>query len=788
LRQSGRHVQSLRLENADDEERVWEILIRFAMLAQARGIGGRDWCSGSIPDLEYRTGRIKKEQFVRCFPFAQNSTSKEAAFTAADLDLLIQRYLTDTGFVNLFAFEKDVDEIMNREFLDRPPGLISAVVDPRKLLNMSNYGQHNRSTGLGIAARPRPQSARVGGRPEAAPRVQRPQSAGQMRRPEPTQPPPDWPESGKPPPWPWSEKLPQSEASDADSWVESPVARTAVPRVRPQSAGVIRPQTPMPAGSETSSSSRPPRPQSAIIARSMGRPCWRTDEETAAGRELTTLSARSGRSMASDEVVSQSDMAADADDMQERLAMQDYSARSQAATQRPQPSVRPQSARLVRPTATYLAPRPVTARQVQTAKLTRQVATTAFACAAPVSSEISTAMHKVQDAVMVHRLKLRDSFMQSSSIIKQRGLCQYSTLKTALSLVGIRLDGKEMDELYHEFRQKGGDLFDFRAFCSAVELAVRGEAPNAHIVPPVGTSVSVIRALVTAQQEQLRLSREGDYIPRSKTATDEPDGKACDESGLEDGSLESTLRPQTSTHERPILRRDLADGQDDGAATQRVYLHGYEVRPDDRLTGTEGIIMKSDLHHQQHQDTSELLVTGKALEDTLSRKPGFYPGRNEKWTCTASKKNPLRPNQTFDQELQEILSMMRHNVRTLGLPLAEYMKDFGQSQRASAGHITQMQLARAMDICNIKLTDRQYAILFEVYCSKANKSEFDFNAFTREVDTEQKIQCTPARHSYRNPYYDKQGRVRRCTPTPHAPRVPPGSRTFKHQVRAAGQR
>jgi len=72
-----------------------------------------DQCQRS--DTDIRTGRISTDGFVRHFPLAKSTPTQPAFLKRPDMELLIQRYTDDNGWVRLVAFQNELEDLRTKK-------------------------------------------------------------------------------------------------------------------------------------------------------------------------------------------------------------------------------------------------------------------------------------------------------------------------------------------------------------------------------------------------------------------------------------------------------------------------------------------------------------------------------------------------------------------------------------------------------------------------------------------------------------------------------------------------
>lgn len=111
LRQS---IISFTPNEVEDEERMMHLLHRVSTMCQNRGVIFKycyqDCDRGPSPSPSMvcprRSGKVNPGQFKRLFPFKDG-------FTDEDLNLLVQRYITDNGDVHYLGLHNDISEVLD---------------------------------------------------------------------------------------------------------------------------------------------------------------------------------------------------------------------------------------------------------------------------------------------------------------------------------------------------------------------------------------------------------------------------------------------------------------------------------------------------------------------------------------------------------------------------------------------------------------------------------------------------------------------------------------------------
>jgi len=151
----------------EEEDRVSMIMKRIAVLSMSRGIDC-DTCFTNLKHngFEARHGKLAPEVFARCFPLAQSTSSREAAVSSEEMHLLARRYCTDSGDVNLSAFQRDIRDMQGLRVDAQVP--VMSIGDPGLMLIRDRHLRHlDASFGnplqsqLHSQLRLRPHSARV---------------------------------------------------------------------------------------------------------------------------------------------------------------------------------------------------------------------------------------------------------------------------------------------------------------------------------------------------------------------------------------------------------------------------------------------------------------------------------------------------------------------------------------------------------------------------------------------------------------------------------------------------
>lgn len=129
-----------------DEEGVKKLLRRIAYLVEIHGVelnNAFNDCQRS--DADIRTGRVSAFQFMQHFPLAKSTPTTPAYLKKADMELLIQRYTDDNGWVRLFSFQGDILEVQKKK-----PQLIERRM-PKTLAKWADHNSINTIVGrLGL--------------------------------------------------------------------------------------------------------------------------------------------------------------------------------------------------------------------------------------------------------------------------------------------------------------------------------------------------------------------------------------------------------------------------------------------------------------------------------------------------------------------------------------------------------------------------------------------------------------------------------------------------------------
>jgi len=152
-----------------DESEIVRVLEKIAQLTEQRGIELHTCFNARTrAPVDIRAGRMEPQCFIANFPLAMTTPTKPAALTKADMQLLVQRYSDDNGFVRLVPFERDVQDLVAERKAATMQGGVQALVAEQNWVDAEPEG-HKGST---IRSTPwfplqaseqkrRPQSARV---------------------------------------------------------------------------------------------------------------------------------------------------------------------------------------------------------------------------------------------------------------------------------------------------------------------------------------------------------------------------------------------------------------------------------------------------------------------------------------------------------------------------------------------------------------------------------------------------------------------------------------------------
>ncbi|CAE8625553.1 unnamed protein product, partial [Polarella glacialis] len=96
-----------------DEERCWALMKRMAILMASRAIDlGTCFNDCQRAPVDIASGRIEPELFVKKLPLCQSTSTREAAFQPHEMDLLLEKYTDDNGFLRLFFLERDMQTLV----------------------------------------------------------------------------------------------------------------------------------------------------------------------------------------------------------------------------------------------------------------------------------------------------------------------------------------------------------------------------------------------------------------------------------------------------------------------------------------------------------------------------------------------------------------------------------------------------------------------------------------------------------------------------------------------------
>jgi len=120
-----------------DEVALKELLRRISHLVDIHGID-LNTCFNDCQrsDADVRSGRISADAFMRHFPLAKNTPKQPAFLKRKDMEMLIQRYTDDNGWIRLFAFNGHIYEIQKKKPL---------LIESRRNLQKapSQFSDHN---------------------------------------------------------------------------------------------------------------------------------------------------------------------------------------------------------------------------------------------------------------------------------------------------------------------------------------------------------------------------------------------------------------------------------------------------------------------------------------------------------------------------------------------------------------------------------------------------------------------------------------------------------------------
>lgn len=152
-----------------DESEIVRVLEKIAQLTEQRGIELHTCFNARTrAAVDIRAGRMEPQCFMANFPLAMTTPTKPAALTKADMQLLVQRYSDDNGFVRLVPFERDVQDLVAERKAVTMQGGVQALVEEQNWVDAEPDGHKGctiRSTPWfplqASSQKRRPQSARV---------------------------------------------------------------------------------------------------------------------------------------------------------------------------------------------------------------------------------------------------------------------------------------------------------------------------------------------------------------------------------------------------------------------------------------------------------------------------------------------------------------------------------------------------------------------------------------------------------------------------------------------------
>jgi len=99
-----------------DPQALDTLLRRIAFLIQVHGVDLNTCfndCQRTHADL--RTGRITGDAFLRHFPLSKSTPTQPAFIKKPDMELLIQRFTDDNGYMRLIPFQMTVEELQQKK-------------------------------------------------------------------------------------------------------------------------------------------------------------------------------------------------------------------------------------------------------------------------------------------------------------------------------------------------------------------------------------------------------------------------------------------------------------------------------------------------------------------------------------------------------------------------------------------------------------------------------------------------------------------------------------------------
>lgn len=118
-----------------DEPGLKALLRRIAYLVSVHGVDlGTCFNDCQRSHADVRTGRINAETFIHQFPLAKSTPTQPAFLKRPDMELLIQRYTDDNGWMRLFSFIADIEKLQEKK---------PSFVRPNKQLFPSKWSDYN---------------------------------------------------------------------------------------------------------------------------------------------------------------------------------------------------------------------------------------------------------------------------------------------------------------------------------------------------------------------------------------------------------------------------------------------------------------------------------------------------------------------------------------------------------------------------------------------------------------------------------------------------------------------
>jgi len=99
-----------------DMEALQHLMRRIAYLVNVHGLE-LSTCFNDChrSDTDQRIGRINADSFIRHFPLAKSTPTHPAFLDKKDMELLIQRFTDDNGWVRLNAFQAEIEELQRKK-------------------------------------------------------------------------------------------------------------------------------------------------------------------------------------------------------------------------------------------------------------------------------------------------------------------------------------------------------------------------------------------------------------------------------------------------------------------------------------------------------------------------------------------------------------------------------------------------------------------------------------------------------------------------------------------------